>query len=170
MTLSAQAKSICAMSRKELSQVFEDAPPVDVNRIADYRYRGVSLGLPSWIERLSWKKFAKTFVRSEDGSIGGWNLRIEQDDLDSPWRPQMKRGREWRFGYFGVREVPNSQHVEIDYSLGTRGLSPLRRLRDPLRSLDDNGDLLLGRSLVDIGIARRLGTPSWFVLERDQHA
>tara|TARA_R110002073_G_scaffold177151_3_gene334998 strand:- start:33635 stop:34174 length:540 start_codon:yes stop_codon:yes gene_type:complete len=170
MTLSAQAKNICALSRKELAQVFEDASAVDVDSIAGYRYRGVSLGLPKWIEKLSWKKFAKTFVRSNDGTVSGWNLRIEQDTLDTPWRPQMKRGAEWRFGNFGVCAIPNSPHIEINYGLGTSGLSPLRRLRDPLRSLDKDGDLLLGRSLVDVGIARRLGTPSWFVLERDQHA
>ncbi len=168
MTLSEKALDVCTKSRGQLAELFEDAGPVDLSTIAGYCYRGVSLGLPTWIEKLSWKKFAKSFVLENDGSVRGWNVRTEQDALDMPWRPQLKRGKEWRFGPFGVRKTTNSVHVEIDYSLGTKGLSPLRRLRDPLRRLDARGDVLLGRSLVDIGFAKRLGTPSWFVLERDR--
>lgn len=168
MSLSEKALDLCSMSRSELESIFETASPVALEQIEGYRYRGVSLGLPGWVETLSWKKFAKAFERRSDGLVHGWNLRIEQDDLSLPWRPRMKRGQEWRFGPFGMRLVPGSDHVEIDYGLGTKGLSPLRRVRDPLRSLDDEGNLLLGCSQVDLGIGKRLGTPSWFVLERDQ--
>ena len=168
MSLSEKALELCSKSRTELAGIFEAAAPVDITAIEGYRYRGVSLGLPAWIETLSWKKFAKAFERGNDGRVHGWNIRIEQDALSLPWRPQMRRGKEWRFGPFGMREVPNSPHVEIDYGLGTRGLSPMRRLRDPLRNLDNSGDILLGRSFIDIGITKRLATPSWFLLERDQ--
>lgn len=168
MILSEKALDICSQSRTELASIFAAAAPVNPDAIVGYRYRGVSLGLPSWIEKLSWKKFAKTFVQGSSGNVHGWNLRIEQDALDAPWRPQLKRGKEWRFGPFGLCKDADSPHVEIDYSLGTRGLSPLRRLRDPLRSLDAHGNVLLGRSLIDIGMAKRLSTPSWFVLERDR--
>jgi hypothetical protein len=168
MSLSSIAHEYCGLSRRELRQHFEDGEPVDPSSIEGYRYRGVSLGLPEWAIRLSWRKFAKTFYRDpESDLLRGWNVRIEQDDLSQPWRSQMRRGQERRFGYYQVMGVPGSEHIEIDYGLGSRGISPLRRLRDPLRRLDDRGDLLLGLSQVDIGFERRLSTPSWFLLERD---
>jgi len=156
------------MSRLQLAQLFAEASPVSPSAIEGYLYRGVSLGLPAWVEALSWKKFAKAFVRDDAGGVHGWNVRIEQDALTLPWRAKQRRGKEWRFGPFGLNSSSPSGDVELDYSLGTRGLSPLRRLRDPLRRLDAESDLLLGRSLVDVGLGRRLATPSWFVLERDQ--
>ncbi len=167
MTLSDKSLAYCTLSRSELRHLFDDALPVNLEKIEGYRYRGVSLGLPSWVERLSWKKFAKSFVRNESGQIHGWNVRIEQDDLNLPWRPQLRDGIEWRFGYFGLRPMPGAEHVEIDYGMGTHGLSPMRRLRDPIRSLDANDDILLGHSLIDVGLGRRIETPSWFLLERD---
>ncbi len=167
MSLSEKSLAYCAFSRDELHDLFRDALPTVLETIEGYRYRGVSLGLPSWVERLSWKKFAKSFVRSQSGQVHGWNVRIHQDDLDLPWRPQLRDGIEWRFGSFGLRFMPGSDHVEIDYGMGTGGLSPMRRLRDPIRSLDANGDVLLGHSLIDVGLGRRIATPSWFLLERD---
>ena len=44
--------------------------------------RGISLGLPAWVERLSWKKFAKAFHRDpRTQRLRGWNVRIEQGAL-----------------------------------------------------------------------------------------
>ncbi len=163
---SEQCLELCNVRRPKLSEIFAGASPVALESIANYRYNGISLGLPGWVERLSWKKFCKDFIRKSDGSVHGWNVRVEQDGLQSPWQPQQRRGKEWRFGPFGVRTACTSPHLEIDYSHGTSGFSPLRLLRDPLRSLDASGDILLGRSLVDVGGGRRLSTPSWFVLER----
>jgi len=167
MSLSEKSLAYCALARDELHDLFSDALPTVLETIEGYRYRGVSLGLPAWVERLSWKKFAKSFVRGESGQVHGWNVRMEQDSLDLPWRPQLRDGIERRFGYFGLRSIPASDHVEIDYGMGTHGLSPMRRLRDPIRSLDANGDVLLGHSLIDVGLGRRIQTPSWFLLERD---
>lgn len=168
MTLSSEARKLCSLTRAQLQERFDTGRPVIPEAIEGYRYRGVSLGLPAWIEKLSWKKFAKTFYRDERGAIRGVNLRIEQDSFDLPWRPQIKKGVAWSFGPFQLADVPGTEHIEIDYGLGSKGLSLMRRLRDPLRSLDDSGDLLLGCSHVDIGLGRRLTTPSWFLLERDQ--
>jgi hypothetical protein len=168
MSLSIQARALCQLNRVDLAECFAAGEPVLPDAIVGYRYRGVSLGLPTWVERLSWKKFAKTFYRHESGAIRGWNLRMEQDSLDEPWRAQIKNGAEWRFGPYQLAQEGESDHVEIDYSKGSSGLSPMRRLRDPLRRLDDSCDLLLGASLVDLGFGKRLSTPSWFLLERDQ--
>ncbi len=168
MTLSPTGLSLCSLSRAELAQRFAEGQVANPDSIVGYRYRGVSLGLPEWALRLSWKKFAKTFYRHSSGKIRGENLRMQQDGLDKAWSVQRKRGRELRFGPYELAQEQDSEHLEIHYGRGSTGLSPLRRLRDPLRRLDDSGDLLLGASLVDVGFGRRLATPSWFLLERDR--
>ena len=120
------------------------------------------------MEELTWKKFAKTFYRHANGKVRGVNLRMVQDGLNNPWRVQTKHGEPWSFGPFELATEKEGRHIEIHYGRGSEGLSPLRRLRDPLRRLDAEGDLLLGMSLVDVGFGRRLATPSWFLLERDE--
>ena len=57
----------------------------------------------------------------------------------------------------------------IHYGKGrNHRLDPTRLLRDPLVSLEQGGaDLLFGWTYLDLGAGLRLGTPSYFVLERD---
>ena len=168
MSLSSTGLNLCALSRHEIARRFSEGQVVIPDSLVGYRYRGVSLGLPEWVERLSWKKFAKTFYRHSSGKIRGVNLRMEQDGLDKDWTVKRRRGSEWSFGPYELTQTDGSEHIEIHYGKGSKGLSPLRRLRDPLRRLDDSGDLLLGASLVDLGFGKRLATPSWFLLERDR--
>ncbi len=168
MSLSAEALALCQLSRSELALRFSDAAAVDPEAIVGFRYRGVSLGLPEWVIRLSWKNFSKTFYRHDGGRVRGLNLRIRQDALSQPWHVLQKGGRDYSFGPFEVAKEEGTDHVELHYGRGSQGISPLRRLRDPLRMLDDKGDLLLGASHVDLGFGRRVATPSWFLLERDQ--
>lgn len=151
------AAELRRMSRTELQRIMASARSFDPALLAGASYRGVSLGLPAWVDRLAWKKFTKCF--GPDGRHG-WNVRIEQDGLDRPWRPMRKAGAPITFGPFAVTVTPDG--VVLDYSVGT---GPLRALRDPLVALDDRADLLLGRSLLAVG-RRRLGTPSYFTLER----
>lgn len=148
------------LSRAELAARFAAGKPVEPDAIAGWIYRGTSLGLPRWIERLSWIKFAKAFSREGD-QVRGWNIRIEQDGLDRPWRPQLRDGRAVTFGPFVA--IRDQRGTVLDYGLGGGGL---RALRDPLVALDDRGDVLLGRSLLALG-TRTLATPSYFLLERD---
>ncbi|HSN28440.1 MAG TPA: hypothetical protein VLT45_19275 [Kofleriaceae bacterium] len=151
-------------SRAELRALLEGGHPVDPAELADTVYRGISLGLPAWVERLSWKKFAKAFHRDpRTGALRGWNIRIEQDGLDQPWRARTRRGRTWTFGHFAV--VREAEHLVLDYGAG-RALA-MRAVRDPLVALEaGSARLLLGRSDVALGPAR-LATPSYFVLERE---
>jgi hypothetical protein len=108
---------------------------------------------------LSWIKFAKAFHRDGD-RVRGWNIRIEQDELDRPWRPKLRRGRAVTFGPF---VVVARDAVVLDYGLGGGAMSALR---DPVVALDDRADVLLGRSLLQIG-RTTIPTPSYFLLERD---
>jgi hypothetical protein len=148
------ARDLLDTPRRELAALMASGRAFDPADIADHEYRGISLGLPAWIERLTWKKFTKAFRRHPDGRIRGWNVRIVQDGLDRPWRAMEKRGAPITFGHFDV--VARRDGVVLDYGL----------LEDPLVALrDGSSDLLLGRSLLDLGVTR-LGTPSYFVLER----
>jgi hypothetical protein len=156
------AADLRAMSRTELERIMTTAKPFDRALLAGATYRGISLGLPAWVDRLAWKKFAKCFA--PDGKRG-WNMRIEQDALDRPWRPMKRDGAPITFGPFAVTAEPDGV-VVLDYSVG-RG--PLRGLRDPLVALDERADLLLGRSLYAIG-GRTIGTPAYFSLERSSEA
>ena len=151
-------------SRDRLRALLDSGHPIDPAELADSVYRGISLGLPAWVERLSWKKFAKAFHRDpQTGSLRGWNIRIEQDGLDRPWRPRIRRGRTSTFGHFAV--VRDREHLVLDYGAG-RALA-MRAVRDPLVALEaGSARLLLGRSDVVLGPAR-LATPSYFVLERE---
>jgi len=155
------AAELGRLSNDELAEVMASAPAFDPVPLAGSVYRGTSLGLPGWIERLTWKKFAKAFAREGD-RLRGWNIRVEQDALDRPWRPRRRAGAPITFGPFAVEITPAG--VVLDYNV-PGGL--LRALRDPLIALDDDADLLLGRSLIAIG-GRRLPTPSFFTLERDR--
>lgn len=151
-------------SRAELAGAMARGHAFDPAELDGVVYRGISLGLPAWIERLTWKKFAKAFRRDRDGRLFGWNHRIVQDGLDRPWRPMLKRGRPVTFGRFEV--VTDARGgVVLDY----RGAElALRTLRDPLVALRaGETELLLGRSLLALGGAT-VGTPSYFVLERDE--
>jgi hypothetical protein len=149
------------LSSRELAAAFAAGHRFDPQAIAGWIYRGTSLGLPAWIERLTWTKFAKAFHRDGD-RLRGWNLRIEDDGLDRPWRPRLRRGRAITFGHFDI--VDRDGAVVLDYATG-RGV--LRVLRDPLVALDDRADTLLGRSLVQLGRAT-IPTPSYFLLERGE--
>jgi len=158
---------LLAASRDELRALLEAGHPIDPTKLDDTLYRGISLGLPAWVERLSWKKFAKAFHRDPTtGGLRGWNIRIEQDGLDRPWRARTRRGRTWTFGHFAV--VPDGEHVALDYGAGRGRVDPMRVVRDPLVALRAGSvELLLGRSDLILGRAT-LATPSYFMLERDR--
>lgn len=158
---------LLAASRRELRALLDGGHPIDPARLDDTLYRGISLGLPAWVERLTWKQFAKAFHRDpHTGRLRGWNVRLEQAGLDRPLRPRLRAGRPWTFGHFAVVGAPG--RLLLDYGAGgNRRLDPLTALRDPLVALHAGSvELLLGWSYLAIGPAR-VPTPSYFLLERD---
>jgi hypothetical protein len=160
------------MDRPALARLMREGHPIDPRALDDSQYRGVSLGLPGLVVKMTWLKFRKTFHRDpETGTLRGWNVRLEQNGLDAPSLPRTKKGRTWAFGHYevvrGDERVPRgSQGLLIDYGLGgNRGFGG--RIRDPLIALSaGSADALLGWSYLDLGLAR-VGTPSWFLLERE---
>jgi hypothetical protein len=149
-------------TRDELAALARDrGQRFDPAALAGRRYDGISLGLPRIVEKLTWIKFAKQFRREPGGAIRGWNVRIEQDGLDRPWRPRRRRdGGDAIFGWFDV--VSRDGDVVLDYSCGNRRFDPIRMVRDPVVAIDGT-DVLLGWSTLAIG-RTTIPTPSWFVL------
>lgn len=152
-----------ALPRRELSQVMASGRAFEPIALAGWLFRGTTLGLPAVVERLTWVKFAKAFCRDPGAPrVRGWNVRVEQDGLDQPWRVRVRGGSPVTFGDFVVE--PHAGGVVLDYRIDR---TPVRVLRDPLVALDAEADLLLGRSLLQLGPAR-VGTPAYFLLERDR--
>lgn len=150
--------------------------PVEPSLLADSRWRGVSLGLPPWLERATWTTFRKVFQEdASSGTLRGWNVRVHQDGVEAPTRARERRGRPWRFGHYVV--VPSDGRgcplplvagtVLLDYGRGANpAFDPTRLVRDPLVALRQDGTLLLGWTYLELG-AWRISTPSWFTLERE---
>ncbi len=149
------------MGPRELRRVFERGHRFDVGEMVGHEYHGVSLGLPRIVERVTWKKFKKVFRRDDGDTMRGWNVRVVQNLIDEEWLDRTKAGRPVTYGHFAVHE--SADGVLLDYSAGG-GL--LRRVRDPLVSLQSSSaDRLLGFTKVEL-FGRRVPTPSFFLLER----
>ncbi len=166
------AGDLWGMSRVELGGVLAAGHAIDPTALDDTAYRGVSLGLPAWVERLSWKTFQKVFHR-DAGRLRGWNVRLEQTGLDGESTPMVRRGKPFTFGHFEVVALDGYRTARtvggglmIDYGRGgNRRFDPIGRLRDPIVAVNSgSAELLLGWSYLDLG-AFRLGTPSFFSLE-----
>jgi hypothetical protein len=154
------AHDLLALDRSALMDLLRHGHPIDPRALDDTEYHGVSLGLPDVVERLTWKKFKKTFHRDRStGLLRGWNVRVEQNGLDAPWIDRADR-KPW-----GHYQVVAPRHLKlcdrgllIDYGRA--------RLRDPIVALHkDDVTLLLGWTYLDLGITQ-VGTPSFFSLTR----
>jgi hypothetical protein len=174
-----KAADFLSRSRGELRSMLERGHAIDPRALDDSEYRGVSLGLPAPIVRATWLTFRKTFHRDpETGALRGWNVRMKQTGLDGPREPMVDaQGKPRVFGFYGVREgrdygdmpVAARHGLVIDYGLDDHNakLDPIRRGRDPLVALDEGSvERLLGWTYFDVGFAR-VGTPSFFLLERE---
>lgn len=123
---------------------------IDPRALDDSRYLGTSLGLPAFVDRLTWKTFEKTFHRDAE-VLRGWNVRLQQDTNEA----MQVRGP-------GGRHVPKTfGHYRV-HDEGARLLLDYGLLKDPLVALIE-GDVqwLFGRTLVG-----PIPTPSYFVLQR----
>ncbi len=170
------ARDFLELGKRELREALAAGHSIDPLLLDDTEYKGTSLGLPRWVEKLSWKKFKKVFHRDpESGALRGWNVRLEQNDLDAPCIPLEKRGAPFTFGHYVVveptgRRVPAhaTRGLLIHYGLGGNArFDAMSLLRDPIVCVNE-GDprLLLGWSYVDLGWFN-VGTPSFFTLEYD---
>lgn len=162
------------MSFTDLDRTMRDGHAIDPDVLADRRYDGVSLNLPKMVERLTWVKFAKVFRREADGSLRGWNCKVDQSPLDEPWELALERSEPMTYGHYAVRPSagyrmprPYGAGLMLDYGLGGNGkLDPTSRVRDPIVAVNEGDSaLLLGWSYVDLGMTQ-MATPSFFALRR----
>ncbi len=170
------APDLLNLPREALMDLLRSGHAIDPRELDDVEYRGVSLGLPSIVEKLTWKTFKKVFHRDpETGVLRGWNVRVIQNGLEPSWEPLIKDGEPVTFGHYEVvdpagHKVPKDcdRGLLIHYGLGGNRLRDgLSRLRDPIVALHPGGvELLLGWSYLDLGL-KRVATPSFFSLERD---
>lgn len=160
------AADLREMKRPELDVILASGHAIDLDVIEGRAYRGVSLNLPRFIERLTWKTFMKVFAR-EGGELRGFNVRIQQTGLEAPFRPKRRsNGEPVTFGPFLV--LPAERGLMLDYGPRAGVLDPLRLLRDPIVAVNEgSSDLLLGTSLLELPFGRA-STPSFFSLERDE--
>jgi hypothetical protein len=168
------ARDLRSADHAELRRRIVEGHPVDPAALEGYAFRGTSLGLPAFVERLTWKTFQKTFYRHPaTGALVGWNVRLAQDGIDAPSRPKRRRGEpvvEWPYEVTGTDGVPMppgfDRGLVIDY--GRAPNPPQQRLvKDPLVALEaGNPDALIGVSYLVIG-GRCIETPTYFTLERD---
>ncbi len=156
---------ICALDHAGLAALMARGHGIDERALDDSQYRGISLGLPRFVEKLTWKTFRKTFHRDpKTGRLRGWNVRLEQTGVDGPSIPRKSFGH-YELTPLGRTPRPCGPGLLIDYSRGSRGL--VGRMRDPLVAIHDGSvDLLLGWSYVDLG-RWHLSTPIYFLLMRE---
>lgn len=169
------ATRLHSMTRRELLDVLCAGHPIDPAELDDTEYKGTALGLPAFVERLTWKTFKKVFHRDpETGALRGWNVRLVQGDPDGPCVPMTKGGAPFTFGHYAVvpatgyqMPAPADRGLVIDYGLGHNGpFDPLSRARDPIAAVNPGkSDLLIGWTYFDLGFTR-VSTPSFFTLER----
>ena len=170
------AEEIWEMPRREWRRILAGAKPLEPSALDNSAYRGVSLGLPDFIEELTWTTFQKVFYREpESGRLRGWNVRVEQRGLRAPSVARMRRdGTPWTFGHYAVvspgkMRVPRRfEHaIVLRYGLSRSWFDPTRFMRDPIVAVNEgSADLLLGTMYVDFGLFT-IPTPSWFTLERE---
>ena len=164
-------ETLRGLKPKDLRALLLAGHPIDAGALDDTLYRGVSLGIPHWVESFAWTTFAKTF-RREPAGLRGWNVKLEQTGLDGDVLAKRRRdGAPLTFGHYAVRTTPApglpAGTLLIDYgSPRNPALDPTRRLRDPLVALEPGDPTrLLGWTYVD-AFGARIPTPSYFLLER----
>jgi hypothetical protein len=165
------------MGQKELTERLAKGYPIDPAALDNWEYKGISLGIPAFVEKLAWKTFKKVFHRDpKTGHLRGWNVRIQQTGLYGDYLPKEKNGGPFTWGHYRVVSnagrpcaKPSGQGLLIDYGLGGNAAYDVTTwaLRDPLVALEkDSADILLGWSYMQFG-GMRISTPSFFLLIRD---
>lgn len=175
MTAKLTLDDLVAMDAAALDRTMKNGHPIDEAVIAEREYDGVSLNLPALVERMTWTKFCKVFHRDEDGTLRGWNCKVDQTPLTEPW--VLTRGNDGQpitYGHYRVVPCdgyrmprPYDGGLMLDYGLGGNPRTdPTGAVRDPIVAVNEgDSTLLLGWSYVDAKIAK-VGTPSFFALRR----
>ncbi len=166
-----RAREIWRLGPSSLATLLQSGYAIAPDALAGKSYRGVSIGLPSILIRLTWLTFRKRFWRERNGELWGHNERLEQTGVDGPAVPPA--GGPTVFGPFVVTPaaIVNpfavTTGVLLDYGLRHSAWHPLAAVRDPLVSLrSGEADLLLGATYLQFPWGQ-FRTPSFFTLQRE---
>ncbi len=169
------------MKRPELANVMNAGHPINPDELADYEYKGVSHGMPAFVEeKLLWKTFKKTFYADPGrGILRGWNMRIVQTGIEGDCLPMLRHGQPITFGHYVVhsamengkpRRMPRPWHRGLFLDYGNAGntlTDPALPMRAPLVAVNaGSAELLLGWDYVQLG-RLQLPTPAYWSLTRD---
>ncbi|HHO49663.1 MAG TPA: hypothetical protein ENK18_02045 [Deltaproteobacteria bacterium] len=162
---------LLALDRRALSERMAQGHPVEARAVIGHVYHGISLGLPRWVERCTWKTFCKVFHQDRHGPRG-WNVATHQASDGLDWEPRVRGGELVTYGHFAIRPADpplparyGPPGLLLDYSVFAGPLDPMGLLRDPLVALrPDDPSLLLGVSVLALGSG--VHTPTWFALLR----
>lgn len=169
------ARALRDADTSTLRELIVQGHPIDPSALEGWVYRGTALGLPRVAQQVTWKTFQKTFWREpSSGRLLGWNVRLEQDGLDAPSRPKLRRGRpvtEWHYEVVSPAGVPMPDGFDrglvIDYARGANPMGIIRVIKDPLVALTPgSADELLGVSYAVVA-GKCIETPTYFTLERE---
>ena len=137
---------------------------IEEGALDDTEYLGISVGMPRFVERLTWKTFTKTFHRDpETRELRGWNVRMQQTGVEGDAIPIERDGAPFTWGHYRV--YAEARRMMIDYGVAGNPFF-VSRMRDPLVAVaPGDPNVLLGVSYFDLGLFRIL-TPTYFVLVR----
>ena len=168
MKIPESAKPLLDASLFGLHRALRAGHAIDEGVLDDHEYLGISVGMPRFIEKLSWKTFTKTFHRDpETRELRGWNVRMEQTGIEGEAipmkRPKSATDEPFTWGHYRV--YPEGRGMMIDYGVPGNPFF-VSRMRDPLVAIvPGDPSVLLGVSYFDLGLFRVL-TPTYFVLVR----
>jgi len=139
---------------RELMRLLREGHAIDPTKLDDYEYRGTSLGLPRFVERLTWKTFQKTFHRDpETGVLRGWNVRLEQRGLDADSVPLRRKGEQ---APCSTHLRPGAQRSRRSHGRGTQQRWRSGSRRRPLRAEGAHAARLCEQAPAEVRRAGRL--------------
>lgn len=146
---------LLTLGQRDLARVFAGGTRVGMDQLAQTkRVRGISLGLPPAMERMTWKLFAKEFGSGQTYRQG-CNVRVAQPAAwDARGLLTAPLVAHKTFLPFVLRGHPRHGAI-IDYGAAY----------DPLRDVGDG--LMLGVTLLSLPSAMSLPTPTWFVIRHE---
>ena len=166
-------EELLVADRRRLMELLRGGHPIDPESLDDTVYEGIALGLGRIVERLTWKKFAKTFCR-DGGHLRGWNVRLQQTGWTDPGVPMLDRkGDALTFGHYHVLPAAGRRFGKgwsggdyLDYGVAGNTLLDVARFTyAPLVTVPGgNGDLLLGWEVFKLG-PLRLPLPLYWALQ-----
>lgn len=141
------------MDADALAGVMHRGHAVDIEALAESRYRGVDLSLPGVARALLWHTFEKVFTRDGD-TLRGWNVQLEQTGVFGERRARRRGDAERTFGHYVLQEHTGACSFPeawagahyLDYgSAGNQMWDPARFGFTPLVAVNaGSSELLLG--------------------------